>query len=677
MTLVQLRKQAIRSLGLPYGLFCLLLTAAPLSCAADFVFIRSPKTSSLELERLKTATDFYGLNLIVVAANSSRDTFEIDAAVRRKETVGVAVADDALSAVNRNALLRSLKHGHGGNLPLLILGVGQNSDPALLKTWSGGAISGSSHLKNPVQTEYIFGQIHGFTLQLSELRIPHSVQDVNFLELGENALAQPVVSLRNEQQIFPLFVEATVQQRKVFVASIMPSADSSTEDKGTVNAFLRIAPEMLFVKYCAGERGWHVLHHYANFTIDDPWLREPYGYVDYKSLLEEMQRHDFHTTIAFIPWNYNRSEPAVVSLFRDHPDRFSIAIHGNNHDHKEFTSYGSKPLVAQIGDLKQSLARMEKFRKLTGIQYDKIMVFPHSIAPEDTLAALKTYNYLATTNSSNVPQGAAIPADALFELRPVTVSFGGFPSLSRYPVAVSVPNEYIAINHFLDNPLLFYAHSDLFARGSNAFDAVADEVNKIEPDTGWRSLGDVARHFYLVKLKEDSTYEVLAFSNGISLENTSGRDSSFYLRKQETGPQIIGSVEVDGKPFPFQLQNGYLTLSLAIPKGASRHVDIQYQNNLDLAAIDVSHDSYIVYALRLGSDFRDNYLAKSKVGLTIVGFYNAHGIKPWQVLGSLLVLLIVCTYACYRWRVLVTRRRRTLTKASKRSSAGHTAVDRL
>jgi hypothetical protein len=670
MTSIHVHKMTIRSLGLSCALFCSFLTVASWSCAADLIFIRSPKTSALELERLRTSADFYGLNLIVVVASSPRDAFEIDKVVKHKETVGVAMAADALAAVNRNALLRSLERVQGDNIPLLILGVGQDVDQALLKTWSGGAISGYSHLESPGHPQYIFGRVDGFTSQLADMGIPLSVEDALILVVGENASVQNIVSLRDDHKTSPLFIETVVQRQKVFVASAMFSVGSSTDQDVTVNAFLRIAPEMMFIRYCAGERGWHVLHHYANFTIDDPWLRQPYGYVDYNGLLAEMQRHNFHTTIAFIPWNYNRNELRVVSLFRDHPDRFSIAIHGNNHDHKEFTNYGSKPLAAQVGDLKQSLARMEKFRELTGIPYDKVMVFPHSIAPKDTLGALKTYNYLATVNSSNVPQGDAKPTDALFDLRPVSVSFAGFPSFSRYPVAVPISNRYIAISDFLDNPLLFYAHSDFFARGSNAFDDVADKVNKLEPDTQWRSLGDIVRHLYLVKLREDDcNYDVLAFSNGISLENSSGRDAIFYLRKQETGPQTIKSVVADGQPYPYRLQDGYLTLSLAIPKGTRRNVDIQYQNNLDLATIDASHTSYVVYALRLGSDFRDVYLAKSKIGLAITRFYNDHDIKPWQVLGSLLVLVIICTYACYRWRVLITRRRRTLNEAWKCSPA--------
>jgi hypothetical protein len=663
--------------GIAWGVVFLALISVSPCYAGDLVFVRSTSASSTQEEQLRVATDFYGLKLTVIVGSSVSDPVALNQAIGGKDTLGVVVAADALSVVNRSALLHSLERSLGSNLPLLILGVGQDVDPALLKTWSGGAVSSFSRLASSVHPEYTFGRVNGFTLQLADLGIPVSVEGAFFLVLGENAPVQRIASLRDDHQVFPLFIETMVRQQKIFVASKMLALHgSSTDEVDGVSAFLRIAPEMMFVRYCAGERGWHVVHHYANFTIDDPWLRQPYGYLDYEALLKEMERHHFHTTIAFIPWNYNRSEPGVVSLFRDHPDRFSIAIHGNNHDHKEFTDYRSRLLDTQIGDLKQALARMEKFQELTGIKYDKVMIFPHSIAPEGTLGALKTYNYLATVNSSNVPQGAAKPTEALFDLRPVTVSFSGFPSFIRYPVVVPFSNGYIPINVFLDNSLLFYAHSDFFARGIDAFDAVADKVNKLEPDTQWRGLGDIVRHLYLVKLREDSNYDVLAFSNGITLDNTSGRDAIFYLQKREAGPQPIKSVSVEGQTYPYHLQDGYLTLSLTIPAGTSGHIDIQYQNNLDLATIDASHDSYVVYALRLGSDFRDIYLAKSKFGLALIRLYNDHNVKPWQVLAALLVLLI-CTFACYRWRIFVTRRRHALNEAWKGSPIGPTIAEHL
>lgn len=83
-----------------------------------------------------------------------------------------------------------------------------------------------------------------------------------------------------------------------------------------------MAPFVLFLRYAAGNYGWQLDGHYANLTIDDAWLTQPYGHLDYPALLTEMEKHNFHTTIAFIPWNFDRSEPDTVTLFRDHPERF-------------------------------------------------------------------------------------------------------------------------------------------------------------------------------------------------------------------------------------------------------------------------------------------------------------------------------------------------------------------
>jgi len=341
---------------------------------------------------------------------------------------------------------------------------------------------------------------------------------------------------------------------------------------------------------------------------------------------------------------------------RNHPDRFSITVHGDNHDHKEFTDYRSKPLAIQIADLKQSLARMEKFQTLTGLPYDKVMVFPHSIAPEGTLGALKTYNYLATVNSTNVPQGGVRPTDLSFALRPETLLFGGFPSISRYSVAAPVPKSYIAINEFLGNPLLFYGHSEDFATGITAFDATADEVNKLEPDTRWRGLGEIVKHLYVVKLRDDSNYDVLAFSSNICLDNTSGRDAIFHVRKQEIGGQTINSVFVDGQNFQYQLQNENLNFDIPVPAGKTRCGAVQYRNDLELASIATSKDSIVVYLLRMASDFRDNYISRTTFGLAFIRFYNGHQVTPAQFLGTAFGLILIFLYAIYRLRVFITKR---------------------
>jgi hypothetical protein len=652
-SLTSFRKIAVYCLRFACAsLFLVLIPASP-SYAAAVVFIRSPGGSPREQEQLQIAADFYGLDLKVITPN---DDAELSRAVEQEDTVGIAIAANALGATDRSRVLRALNHRRGGSAPVLILGVAADTDPVLLRTWSGGTASGCKSLQNSVHSHYAFGSVGGISGQLANVEVEPPFKKPFYLVPGDNPAAQSIVSLRHDNVLSPVFINTSVGEQKIFVSCRLSSDDSLTGADDPANAFLRVAPGMMFVKYCAGERGWHATHHYANLTIDDPWLRQTYGYVDYSGLLEEMEKHGFHTTIAFIPWNYDRSESGTVSLFRNHPDRFSIAIHGDNHDHKEFTDYRSKPLNVQIADLKQSLARMEQFRALTGIPYDRVMVFPHSIAPEQTLEALKRYNYLATVNSTNVPQDAVTPSALSFFLRPVTLSFGGFPSVIRYSVEAQIPEGFLAINEFLDNPLLFYGHSESFAKGIGAFDQLADEVNKLDPETQWRSLGDIARHLYLVRQREDSNFDVLAFSSNICLDNTSRQDSSFYVRKQEIGPQTVDAVTVDGQRHEYQIQDGYLSFSMLVPANSIRCSDIQYKNDLVVASTSLSKDSFVVYLLRMASDFRDIYLSKVSGGLAIIRFYNEHEVTPAEVFECVLVFMGICILAWYRWRTFAKRR---------------------
>src|SRR5260370_38007361 len=135
-TVSRASKMLVRIAGFAIVITFSLLMPTASNCATDLVFIRMLKSSEEEQEHLKTATDFYGLNLKVVVANSASDGLEISKAVQRKETLGVAVAADALTAVNQDALLRSLHRERGEDIPLLILGVDPLRDPIELRDWS-------------------------------------------------------------------------------------------------------------------------------------------------------------------------------------------------------------------------------------------------------------------------------------------------------------------------------------------------------------------------------------------------------------------------------------------------------------------------------------------------------------------------------------------------------------
>jgi hypothetical protein len=596
----------------------------------DIVLIRSADGTPMEEHELELATRFYGVNLKVVPAGKNDAGSALDAA-RQHETLAVAVEANALASLNRGELLRALRRGPRNSVPLLVLGVTPETGQTLLGLWSGGEAVGIERLASPLPLNYAVGRAAGITQQLSDLDAPFPGNETFYFGLAKKREFHELVAVRNDHQVVPVFIQIDLDQQKVFLlCKAHPAQDSAVDSSAESMAtqFLEIAPAMMFVRYSAGERGWHTVHHYANLTIDDPWLREPYGYLSYKGLLREMQEHDFHTTVAFIPWNYDRSEPDTVSLLKNNPDRFSICIHGDNHDHKEFEGLESKPLSLQVAALKESVARMQKFQALTGIGYDNVFVFPHSIGSGSILEELKNYNFLATVNSVNVPMDRVRPSDPVFGLRTVTTTFADFPSIVRYSVAVPLPKGLIQINEFLGNPLFFYGHQDLFSSGIGAFNAIADEVNQSETDTEWRGVGDIVEHLYLLKLSEDANYDVLSFAGSFHLDNTSGREVVFNVRKQESGSAAIDSVSVDGLDHGFVVRDGYLELSVSVPPGESRSVAVRYKNDLDLASIDVSKSSLRVNLLRKASDFRDITLAESAVGRVLIEFYYKHKLTP-------------------------------------------------
>lgn len=642
---------------------CLLVISSFRCYSADLVFIGSSETPSTEQQQLEIASRFYGLNLTVLAPD---DQLAVSKAVEQKATVAVAIAANALPRVTEGLLLRALNRRPGGSVPVLILGLTPEVDANLLRAWSGGAAIARTRGETAHELRYVVNRFEGVTGPLTDLALPFRGNDIAYFTLREheNNKIQQITELHEGDRVFPVFIETAIDQVKVFLVSTVYSSGEAAEqlDSGQImSAFTEIAPVMLFTKYCAGERGWHAIHHYANLTIDDPWLRETYGFVEYRGLLAEMEEHNFHSTIAFIPWNYDRSEPQVVSLIRSHADRFSISIHGDNHDHKEFTEYRSKPLALQVQDLRQSLARMERFRELTGIPYDKVMIFPHSIAPEKTLAALKDSNYLATVNSSNVPMDAVRPRDLFFDLRAVTLSFANFPSLRRYSVEGPLPAGLAAVNLFLGNPLLFYCHQEFFSSGIGAFDAEADSVNRIQPDVRWRGLGEIVRHMYLVKQRDAGGFDVLSFARMISLENVSGRDAMFHVRRKES--ELPLTATVDGQAWPYSLHNGYLEMQIPVAAGKARNISITYGDTEELRAISIDKRSFRVYCLRMASDFRDITLSRFAPGLTFIHFYQKRG-EP-------LTLLLVCAFALgvsfllgiWRLRVMLKSRRRRVGAA--------------
>jgi hypothetical protein len=502
------------------------------------------------------------------------------------------------------------------------------------------------------------GELRAITRQLGGRQIPAVNPPTCGFETVRGTATQTVLLARqNDGKRTPFLVRAVSHSAEVFLLAQTQSLKASELQNITTlrNTFSSTAPFLFFLSYAAGEYAWHTNGHYANLTIDDAWLIQPYGYLDYKALLAEMEVHNFHTTAAFVPWNFDRSRPEVVALFQSHPDRYSVCVHGNNHAHREFGEYRRNSLSDQIADIKQGIARMERFTAITHIPYDRFMVFPHAVAPEPTFAALSTYGFLGTANSSNIPLGEPFPSDPIFFLRPYTTNYGGLLSLYRYPAAGEVPHLELAIHAFLGNPILFYEHASLFRSGISAFDAHADFINQIQPDTKWTNLGEIARHAYLLRKRTNGDVEVLMLSREMELENSTDAAQVFYVRRND-GVRLGGTLTADGS---LTLSEDSSEARIVIPAHESRLLRMTYANDLDLAHEEVKSRNAYVYALRMTSDFRDLYVSKSSLGESFVKSYYRYRWDSAELLlerywWMLIVFVIVgfTTFQYYRNRAL-------------------------
>ncbi len=598
--------------------------------AADVLYIESSPADPATREQLKSAADFLGLTIDVHPIQSKQDRAVLQA-LHSPDLVAVVISADSLPFLDQKTVLNSLQRP-SGSIPLMISGVSERIDRDCLRRWSDGAVSGAVKVDPSGRKEwYKVGTSNDVTRQLGESQLPILAGQLDYLILNHAAENLLLLTDHREDPENPVFVRIRVEKRNVFVAAENHAfAPPPTPDPFRQPAmFASMAAPILFLHYAGGDRVWHSPAAYANFTIDDPWLRQPYGYVNYVELVQHARAHNFHATIAFIPWNFDRSQSSVVSLFRENPDRLSISIHGNNHVHQEFGPLASHSLSEQVENMRQGLARMERFRALTHIPYDPVIIFPHSIAPEATFSALRKSQYLGTANSLNVPSDATAPDGADFALRTATLRFGDFPSLRRYSAEADIPPAQIAIDAFLGNPILFYAHQAFFASGMDAFDKTADLVNTLQPGTRWGSLGTIIQHLYLEKKRYDGKYQLRAFSSKLEITNDCDHDVEYILEKDESFSDGLTAL-LDGRPVPFTRSDNELRATFRIEKGATEEFSLRYDNQAGFGSVDTARTSFHTTAIRLLSDFRDNVVSRTLVGRRFIESYADNG-RAWNL----------------------------------------------
>ncbi len=637
-------------------LLCTFTVFSSAGYASDVIVFNSLSQESASESLLSKACRFYGLKCNFVSFSDVNSDMQPSNTPDLTNVKATAISAQVLHHSYIKKYLNQLHLLYKNPPTILIYDINPSMESRILQNISDSSLTACRQLSNTLTNVSlnVVGD-RSITHQLADQSIPYSGKTIFYLDLKSRIYPTPIMEISSgSNSHLPIFVKATNGMQKTFFLTEMglPNSDIGSKKKFWIKKFFHLAPFLMFLRYSFAERCWHAPNHYANLTIDDPYLKEPYGSLSYKNILEEMKKTNFHLTIAFIPWNFDKNEPDVITLFKNNPDRFSISIHGNNHDQKEFYKYNTdledpypaRTLADQETDIKQAVARMEILKTSTGLSYDRVMIFPHRIAPSKTLGLLKKYNFLAVCNRSNIPLGSMIPTDPLFELRRFTMIFENFTCIKRN--LTNLREILIAIYLFLDNPVVLCGHvsayDNLFSNGIDSFNQKAAMINTIQPDIIWQSLGYISKHLYLQRLRDDGNYDIKAFCRSIVIENFTQSELTYFYQKEDPFSPSIKNITVDGNPHPYSKSKNTLFLTLTAPPGESRTISIQYKNDLDIASIDVTKNIFRVNCIRHISDLRDNFLSSNKIGRLLINFYYDSGFsKNFLMLLSVSILLFI------------------------------------
>ncbi len=363
-------------------------------------------------------------------------------------------------------------------------------------------------------------------------------------------------------------------------------------------SFTQIIPTMMVFRYVFGDEVWHRDMDYANLTIDESVLIEPYQSLNYTFLLEKMRQHNFHTTISVIPEDWRRSDPYVVAMFLANPEFFSLVQYGNTGEGYEFYRYEVASVnmtgnmlvpVRSLSDQEYSIqegnARIKLLENLSGLTIDPVMILPGGICPVQTFELLKKNGYLATSNVQDTPLDSPRMDDWDYGMEPAITDYAAFPNLiRRMPEASQAYEPYLLasiLDIFVDKPALFYTFPygrSMFANGMDAFDQVADEMNSLNANLEWRSLGDIARSIYLERKNVDGSTQVKMVTSELIYQNDSNNDEIVHISRPVTDKEDIDDITVNGYSFPYRLEAGEIIMDIRVPGNSKVRITIEYSS---------------------------------------------------------------------------------------------------
>jgi hypothetical protein len=278
-----------------------------------------------------------------------------------------------------------------------------------------------------------------------------------------------------------------------FVATALPDL---AENEGVYvhfsnNRFLALLPLIAFLREVTEDPRWEEPPIRACFMFDDPNLHwNTYGHIDFRKLVRHAQQHNYHVCSATIPLDAWFFHAPTAALFREHSDRISLLIHGNDHLNQELARTARSD--ERLGMLAQAIRRIESLERRSNVEVSRIMAPPHGACSEEALASMAILGFEAACISRGSLRHYNPNASWArgIGMRPSDV-IRGLPVLPRFRVTPHCQNS-ILLSVLLRQPIIAVGHHHDVADGLGLFADLASFINSLG-DVQWASTASIAR----------------------------------------------------------------------------------------------------------------------------------------------------------------------------------------
>ncbi len=577
----------------------------------QLLIIESIQPSEMDLAMVRLA-DWMGVKTTIIRHPTHSDlSEELKQTIRNGEVCVAAGADTLAQLSELSALVHSMSEfAAGRSVSMLVYGIGGSSSHITLMERLGcRAIDGVHHVqKLPLRFRFSTKE-KACLQQLAGLEFSEEVLlGCDVFKMAPSAKDEVSPLLFAEDH--PVFVHAQAGRGNIglYLWATNQIADvGAPASRGTrpEDMYQWLLPAIVYLKACFGSRCWHNPSVRARLIIDDPLLHPQYGFLRYDALLHSMRRVSYGTSLAFIPWNYRRSQEQVAELFQANTNLLSLCIHGCDHTNHEFDSDDEMHLT-QIAAL--ALQRMKVHHERSGVVHEEVMVFPQGLFSSIALRCLRDNGFLAAVNSSCFPSREETDLTIGDLLLPAVCHFHGFPIfLRRSPDRIID----IAVDLFVGRAGLVCEHHEFVQDGFGNWEQFAAQMNALDECLSWCTLLETITETCLQKMASDDEIDIRLFTHIFQWTNQLEHPLLARLSKQEPDPASIREVRVNGQSRPFHIAEGHVHFDAIVEGKASIRVEILDE----VAKPVVPFRTSLGYQIRVGSrrllsEFRDNTLAR-------------------------------------------------------------------